>query len=72
MQNKSTLKQAEKVREIVDEWYEPGRQDRSFNWIYLHKVKPEFCISKRTFDRYLKTIPTKKKRKKFLNDDELY
>lgn len=50
---KSTIKKASLVRDIVGQWYEPGRQDRCKEWIYRNKVKPLTCISQRTFWRYL-------------------
>lgn len=50
---KSTEKKISRVREIVSEWYEPGRQDRCKLWVYRHKVQPELGISERTFFRWL-------------------
>lgn len=41
------------VRKIVDDWYEPERQDRCKEWIYRNKVRPTLGISARTFWRYI-------------------
>jgi len=70
MTNESTLKQAEKVREIVDQWYEPGRHDRCYNWVFVHKIRPVFGISKSTYKRYLQLAPTKKKQKIFIDEEQ--
>jgi hypothetical protein len=51
----SVKKRAETVRSIVETYYEPGRQDRSKKWVYLHHIKNQFYINERTFWRYLKT-----------------
>lgn len=41
------------VWEIVQEWYEEGRHDRSKRWIYRHKVYPVMPMSERSFFRAL-------------------
>jgi hypothetical protein len=46
-----------RVHDIVDfarQYYEPGRQDRSWHVVWRIYVKPKFNISLRTFKRYLK------------------
>lgn len=50
---KSTRKKIEVIRDIVDKYYEPGRQDRCKLWIWRNIVYPQFNISERTFFRYL-------------------
>ena len=50
---KSTRKKAQFVREIVDKYYEEGRQDRCKLWVYRNKVLPQLGIGERTFFRYL-------------------
>lgn len=45
--------QAELVRAIVKENYEPGRQDRCMLAVYRSKIKARFGISTRTFWRYI-------------------
>lgn len=50
---KSTIKKAEMVRSIVDQFYEEGRQDRCKLWVYRNKVRPLLGIAERTFFRYL-------------------
>ena len=43
----------EKVWEIVEEWYEPHRHDRSKRWIYRNKVSRVIPMSERSFYRSL-------------------
>ncbi|MCQ2250030.1 MAG: hypothetical protein MJZ66_02855 [Bacteroidales bacterium] len=54
MAHKSTIKRAELVKQIVDQHYEPGRQDRCKLWVYRTKILPIFGISLRTFFNYLR------------------
>lgn len=49
----STRKKAEVIRAIVDQYYEPGRQDRCKLWVYRNIVARQTGISERTFFRYL-------------------
>lgn len=50
---KSTRRKAEKVKDLVRQHYQPGRQDRCLLWVYRHIVKPDTGISERTYFRYL-------------------
>lgn len=72
--NESTLKRAIQVREVVNKWYEPGRQDRCYEWIYRTKIKAEFGISSRTFRKYLRITthinPTGKKSNIYENRED--
>lgn len=43
----------QKVWEIVEEWYEPHRHDRSKRWIYRNKVSRVIPMSERSFYRSL-------------------
>lgn len=47
---------AEKIKAIIRNWYEPGRQDRCKLWVYRNYVFPETGISERTFWRYQKIV----------------
>lgn len=49
----STEERARKVRELVEQWYEPERQDRCKLWVYRTIVRRQFGISERTFFRYI-------------------
>lgn len=49
----STEKRILQVRAILREHYEPGRQDRSKQWVWRCYVKPLTGISRATFFRYL-------------------
>lgn len=51
--NDNTLKKAQKVQQLVAEYYEPGRQDRCKRWVWTYKVYPIYPMSERTFYRYL-------------------
>lgn len=57
----STEERARKVRELVGQYYEPGRHDRCKLWVFRNIVDKQFGISERTFFRYLGTPPTKEK-----------
>jgi hypothetical protein len=35
-------------------YYESGRHDRSWRWVWRHRVEPEYHISYSTFKKYLK------------------
>lgn len=53
--NKSTIKRAKAVQELVKLHYEEGRQDRSKMWVLRNVVsRSENPISPATFFRYLK------------------
>jgi hypothetical protein len=47
---------ANEVYKIYLQWFEPERHDRSKQWIYRNKIKKEFNISYKSFERYLKHI----------------
>lgn len=53
---KSTQLRAERVKGIIRENYEPGRQDRCKLAIYRSKVKPVIGISERTFWRLMAEV----------------
>lgn len=53
---KSTIRRAEMVKEIVEQYYEPGRQDRCKLWVYRTFIYKRFGISQRTFFSYLKLV----------------
>ena len=53
----STEERARKVREIVSQNYEEGRQDRCKSWVFRTIIKKQFGISERTFFRYLGIKP---------------
>jgi len=53
--HKSTIKRAKAIQKLVEQHYEPGRQDRSKMWIWRNIVsKSENPVSATTFFRYLK------------------
>ncbi|MDR1381778.1 MAG: hypothetical protein LBJ47_09925 [Tannerella sp.] len=61
MKYNSTKKRAQAVRRIVEENYEPGRNDRSKMHIYRTIIKRQFGISASTFFSYLKENDSDKK-----------
>jgi len=67
MTNKNTIEKALKVQEIVQQHYEPGRQDRCKQWVLKYVVSKTYPMSKSTFFRYLGF--DKKERKKAVRDD---
>lgn len=50
----STRKKAELIQELVDKYYEAGRQDRCKEQIYRNIIVKQMGISRRTFFRLLK------------------
>ncbi|WP_044203882.1 hypothetical protein [Flammeovirga sp. OC4] len=54
----NTLRKAKILQEIVEEWYEPRRQDRNKKWVWEHKVIPYIPISYDRFIRLLKMDTT--------------
>ncbi|KAA6342197.1 hypothetical protein EZS27_010051 [termite gut metagenome] len=49
----NTIERAIKVRELVKEHYEEGRQDRCKLWVFRHIIVKQYPMSVRTFYRYL-------------------
>lgn len=41
------------VRAMVEQHYEPGRQDRNRRWVFKHVVLKTYPMSERTFWRYM-------------------
>lgn len=56
--SENTIKKALMVKEIVDQYYEPERLDRSMVNIYRKHVIKVYPISERTFWRLLKIANT--------------
>lgn len=54
--HKSTRKSAERVKELLGESYEAGRQDKCKLAVYRNKIKPLTGISERTFWRYMNDV----------------
>ena len=52
--NDNVKRRSEIVRRLVEDNYEPGRQDRCKSWVYRHIVRKSYPMSERTFWRYLK------------------
>lgn len=57
----NTKKRAKLVQELVNEHYEPGRQDRCKLWVYRNIVSKIYPMSQRTFFRLLKITSDEKK-----------
>ena len=56
---KSTAKKAQIIHKILNEHYEPERQDRCKLWVYRNKIRPVLGISERTFFRMLSLMEDK-------------
>lgn len=52
--NMNRLEKIKMVAEIVQNHFEPGRQDRSLEWVCNNIVNKQFPMSLRTFRRYIK------------------
>ena len=49
MAQKNTILRARLVQQIVEEHYEPGRQDRCLRWVWRNRVIQRYPMSERTF-----------------------
>ncbi|MCL1942796.1 MAG: hypothetical protein FWF54_04520 [Candidatus Azobacteroides sp.] len=56
---KNTLLKAQHIGEITLQYYEPGRQDRSYRAVWRKYIFPVYPMCYRTYLNYLK-INTKK------------
>ena len=54
--HKSTRMSAERIKQIIRENYEPGRQDKCKLAVWRNKIHPLTGISERTFWRYQKQV----------------
>lgn len=54
---RSTVLRAKAIRELTMRYYEPGRKDRSYMWVWRRYIRPQFGICYRTYMTYL-DIPT--------------
>lgn len=48
-----TLRKALLIKKIVDDHYEPGRQDRCRMWVFRNFIIKQYPMSERTFRRML-------------------
>lgn len=61
MEHKNTIERALLVQALVDEHYEPGRQDRCKTWIWRNVVRHEYPMSLVTYYRLLSLAKKHKK-----------
>ena len=47
------LNRVHEIQQFARQFYEPGRQDRSWAWVWKNRVYPAFCNSRRTFTSYM-------------------
>lgn len=59
--HQSTIVNSERIKQIIRDNFEPGRQDKSKIAIYRNKIKNQFGIDERTFWRYMHDITQEKK-----------
>jgi hypothetical protein len=52
----SAIKSAERIKTLLRENYEPGRQDKCKLAVYRNKIRPLTAISERTFWRYMHEV----------------
>lgn len=50
---KSTIERARIIRDLVEQYYEEGRQDRCKLWVYRNVARRYYPMSERTFWRYM-------------------
>ena len=69
MPTPGTISKARKVAELLEQYYEEGRQDRCKLWVYRNVVRKEFCeMSERTFWRMLKIVKSEQLKTKSYGD----
>ena len=47
------LRRVAAIQKRARQHYEPGRQDRSWPWVWRYHILPVYSISFRTFERYM-------------------
>ena len=47
------LRRIDMVQKLARQYYEPGRHDRSWRWVWRYRVLPVYSISFRTFESYM-------------------
>lgn len=72
VKRKSTRMSAQRIKEIIRENHEPGRQDKCKLAVYRNKIKPATGISERTFWRYMNEIEAEEQRKEDPNQLSLF
>jgi len=60
----STRKKAEMVKQLMEKYFEPGRQDKCKEQIYRNIISKQMGISRRTFFRLLKISKNLEQEKK--------
>lgn len=50
------------IAEFAFSFYEPGRQDRAWVWVWRHRVYPLYFIGYKTFLKYIKEYEREKLR----------
>lgn len=59
------------VRKLVDEHYEPGRQDRNRKWVFRNIVSKSYPMSLSTFWRYMRLTRNQPEHNKDNNAEQL-
>ena len=57
--NTNVIRRAQRIKRIVDEYVEPGNQQKCRLQAYRNHIYPKYFISERTFWRYLKLAERK-------------
>jgi len=47
------LRRIAAIQELARLYYEPGRQDRSWRWVWRYHILPIYQISFSTFEKYM-------------------
>ena len=56
--NKNFLKKREAAVRLANEYYEPGRQDRCYKWVWRKYIQPLYHIEYKTFMMWISAIRT--------------
>lgn len=67
----NTLKRALLIRSLVEQYYEPGRQDRNRSWVFRNVIVKIYPISERTFWRYMSLTREKMNEQEPLDGNQL-
>ena len=63
---KNTIERARLINKLVEENYEPGRQDRCKLWVFRNIVRKIYPMTERTFFKYLRIAKQENQDKKQL------
>lgn len=52
--NKNHIRRREKAMQVTAEYYEPGRHDRCYKWVWRKVIRDQFHIEYRTYLQWIR------------------